>query len=77
MSNPPVTDAYAGGDSTVAKDAKERKRGGKVKDEKHHVDGKKPKMHLGRPGRKMGGRIGCDKAPLSSAAKVTSSAERD
>jgi hypothetical protein len=70
VASPPVTDAYAGGNSTVAKIAKERKHGGKVE-----VDGKKPKMHLGRPGRKTGGRIGSNKMPLSTAARVTSSAE--
>lgn len=67
---PPVTDAYAGGNSKVAKEAKERKRGGKVE-----VEGKKAKMHLGRPGRKVGGRIGANKMPLSTAARITSTAE--
>lgn len=80
MSDPPVTEAYAGGNSEVAKMAKERKHGGKVmkeeKKEKHHVEGKKTKMHMGRPGRKMGGRIGANKMPLSTAARITSTAER-
>ena len=33
--------------------------------------GKKPSMNLGRPGRKMGGRVGADCAPLSTAAKTS------
>jgi hypothetical protein len=70
VSNPPVTDAYAGGDSTVVKYAKQRKHGGRAT-----VDGAKPKMHLGRPGRKSGGRIGANKAPLSTAARITATAE--
>lgn len=49
----------------------ERKHGGKVKDE-HRVEGKMAKMHMGRPGRKSGGRVGSDKSPLSSAANASS-----
>lgn len=35
------------------------------------LTGKKTKMRLDRPGRKMGGRVGADCAPLSSSAKTT------
>ena len=80
ISLPAVSDAYAGGNSEVAKLAKERKHGGKVekeeKKEKHHVEGKKPKMHFGRPGRKSGGRVGAEKSPLSGAARISSNDER-
>lgn len=72
--NPPVTTAYAGGNSNVAKEAQERKFGGAVKNLK--AEGAKAKHKLGRPGRKRGGRIGADMAPLSSAAKVSHTAER-
>ncbi len=34
------------------------------------VGGKKTAMRLDRPGRKMGGRVGADCAPLSSAAST-------
>lgn len=36
-----------------------------------HVEGKKAAMRLDRPGRKMGGRVGADCAPLSTAAKTS------
>lgn len=65
-SNPPVTEAYSGGGSEVLKEAKERKFGGRLK-----AEGAPAKMQLGRPGRKRGGRVGADKAPLSSAATVS------
>jgi hypothetical protein len=35
------------------------------------VGGKKSMMRLDRPGRKMGGRVGADCSPLSSAAKTS------
>lgn len=35
------------------------------------VGGKKAKMRLDRPGRKMGGRVGADCAPLSTAASTS------
>lgn len=37
-----------------------------------HVGGKKSAMRLDRPGRKMGGRVGADCAPLSTAASTDS-----
>lgn len=50
------------GDPEVAAEAKKKyKDGGKV-------EGKKSMMRLDRPGRKMGGRVGADCSPLSSAA---------
>lgn len=62
---------YAGSGSNVIKSAMERKRGGAVKKDEGKVEGKMSKMRLDRPGRKKGGRVGADSAPLSSAAKVT------
>lgn len=35
------------------------------------ISGKKSMMRLDRPGRKMGGRVGADCSPLSSAATTT------
>lgn len=68
-------EAYeGGGDPAVEKEAEEKKRGGKVKRAKGgHVEGHKPKHHLGKkvPGRKRGGRVGADTAPLSSANRTT------
>lgn len=58
---------FAGEGSNNLKEARERKRGGKVTGE-----GTAPKLRADRParGRQRGGRIGADKAPLSSAAKI-------
>lgn len=58
--------AYNAADSNVMKEAKERKRGGKVMGE-----GEMPKKHHGKPGRARGGRIGANLMPLSTAARVT------
>ncbi len=52
---------YAGADSNVAKEAAERKRGGKVV----KMAGKKGKARLDK--RARGGRAGSDKNPYSSA----------
>ena len=46
----------------------QKRDGGRVKKEMGKVEGKMAKMRLDRPGRKMGGRVGADKSPLSSAA---------
>jgi len=69
----PVRDVYAGGHSNVVKEADAHKRGGRVKHKKDggKVEGAKSRMRLDRPGRKTGGRVGADSAPLSSAAKTT------
>lgn len=65
-------DVYAGRDSNVVKEADERKSGGRVKKkDMGKPEGKMSKMRLDRPGRKSGGRVGADKSPLSSAAKVS------
>ena len=40
-----------------------------MKEEMPPVQGFKARMRLDRPGRKRGGRVGADMAPLSSAAK--------
>ena|SRR6185312_823486 len=70
--------AYDAQGSNVEKEADEKKRGGRVKrkhggrtKDEHRVEGKMAKMHLGRPGRKAGGRVGADKSPLSSAHTVS------
>lgn len=68
--DPSPTDVYAGAGSNVIKEAEERKRGGRVKKDMGKVEGKMSKMRLDRPGRKMGGRVGADCSPLSSAAKT-------
>lgn len=65
-------EVYAGGGSNVVKEADERKKGGPVKAKKEvKMHGMKTKMRLDRPGRKMGGRVGADKSPLSSAARTS------
>lgn len=58
--------------ANVVKDVEGKKRGGGVKKhEGHMAEGHAAKRRMDRPGRKMGGRCGSDKAPLSSAAKTT------
>lgn len=65
---------YAGKDSNVVKEAEERKRGGGVRKKHKHggaIEGEKAKHRLDRPGRKSGGRVGCDKAPMTGAHKMS------
>lgn len=64
----------AGGNPFVF--AEEKKKGGKVKKESA-MHGAKAKHRLDKPGRKMGGRCGADKSPLSSAHKKSSGNEPD
>jgi hypothetical protein len=62
----------AGGNPYVEEEAEEKKRGGKVKHKRARggkIDGKAAHHHLGKPGRKRGGRVGADLAPLSSASR--------
>lgn len=61
-----------GGNPAVISEAKERKKGGKVK-----MAGAKAKHRLDRPGRKRGGRVGADGSPLSSAHKMSGGAKTD
>ena len=56
----------AGGEQNAAKEAEERKKGGRIME----AEGDKAKKRADRRGRARGGRIGADKAPLSSAARV-------
>ena len=50
----------------------ERKKGGRVKKAGGgKVEGEKPKHRMDRPKRKMGGRVGSDKSPFSSAHGAT------
>lgn len=46
------------------------KRGGRIGKEVE-MAGEKMKANLSRPGRKMGGRVGCEDSPLSGASKIT------
>lgn len=63
---------YDGGDSNVAKEAKETeqpmKRGGAVKKEMGKVMGEKGKKRMDRPHRASGGRVSSDKAPMAPGA---------
>lgn len=61
---------YAGKGSKVVEEAEQKKKGGAVcaKKDGGKVEGGKTRLRLDRPGRKMGGRVGADKSPLSSAA---------
>jgi len=71
-----VKDVYAGANSEVAKEAKEKKHGGRTK-RKHggHVMGKvhgeHAKARADRPKRKAGGKVGANMHPLSTAAHGT------
>jgi len=63
----------AGKDQPAAKEAEERKHGGKV----HHGEGHESKHRADKrarggmvPGRKRGGGVGANRMPLSTAAKV-------
>lgn len=72
--DPPVKTIDNSKESGPYKEAEELKKGGRAKKKHggaaHMVHGGKAKHHLGRPGRKRGGRAGSDKMPLSSAAHV-------
>ena len=57
----------AGGEQNAAKEAEEKKKGGRVK---HEAEGEPAKKRGDHKKRARGGRIGADKAPLSSAARV-------
>lgn len=67
------TDAYTGTSSNVIKEARERKKGGKVG---MKVMGGNKRHRLDRPGRKRGGGVGADARPLSSAANASAAAGR-
>ena len=63
-------DVYAGKDSNVAKEAKQRKRGGMAKHHVGHHEGHHAHHHAGRKPRKSGGAAsGSNMHPLSSAHK--------
>lgn len=61
------SDVYEGGSSNVAKESRERKRGGKAV----KMHGAAAKHHAGRKPRKSGGKVGADTHPMSSAANGT------
>lgn len=65
--------------SEVEKEAEEgRKHGGRMK-KKHGgmVEGHEKKHRLDRPGRKRGGKVGADMAPLTTAGKIRNASEHD
>ena len=62
----------AGGDQNAAKEAEEKKRGGRVH---MKADGDEPKMRADHKKRARGGRVGADKNPLSSAAGIEKAAK--
>lgn len=62
---------YAGGDSNVVKEAKQRKSGGMCKKEGGKAMGKMPPKRLDRPARKAGGKVGANERPLSTAAHTS------
>lgn len=80
-------ETYAGAGSNVIKEAEERKKGGKVKRATGgavagvaapvtktigRMSGGAVKARMDRPGRKKGGRVGSNNAPLSTANAVVS-----
>lgn len=63
------------GNPNVFKEAAERKDGGKVESKGKVLGlmtGGGVRPRLDRPGRKLGGRVGADKSPLSTANKTSS-----
>ena len=56
--------AVAGGNPNVLEEARAKKKGGAVMGK---IAGPLSRHRLDKPGRKMGGRVGADKSPLSSA----------
>lgn len=63
MPKTPAATLIAGNPKVVAEAKSKYKDGGAV-------GGKMSMMRLDKPGRKMGGRVGADCSPLSSAAKT-------
>ena len=73
-------DMKVSGTPDVFEEADERKHGVKVKKKMKHMgkaEGMKPKHRMDKPGRKRGGRVGADKAPLSSAHASTGAGPED
>lgn len=69
-------EVYSGKGSNVAKEAEEKKHGGRVKKEVAKPEGEKSKKRMDkRPRRASGGRVGSDKSPFSSAAKPAQNTE--
>lgn len=73
-------DMKVSGNPDVFQEAAEKKKGGRTK--KHHekkaamkMEGKHPRHRMDRPGRKKGGRVGADSAPLSTAHKTSKTEE--
>jgi hypothetical protein len=75
VGNKAPSTVYAGGDSNVVKEAKERKRGGACNYKKGgDVEGKMAMKRLDRPGRAKradGGKVGANERPLSTAAHTS------
>ena len=70
-------DMKVSGNPDVFEEAEEKKKGGKVKAKHVKMEGGHVKHRMDRPGRKRGGRVGADKAPLSSAHTTSSAAKED
>lgn len=72
------TDMWVSGNPDVKEEAYEKKHGGRAKRATGGkviglMTGGAVRPRLDRPGRKMGGRVGADKAPLSSAHSSSAS----
>jgi hypothetical protein len=69
--------SYAKSNPKVLSEAKDKSEGAVLADAASKAPmavaatGGKTRMRLDRPGRKMGGRVGADCSPLSSAAKTS------
>lgn len=60
------------GNPDVFKEAEEKKKGGKVGKHVGKAEGSAAKHRMDRPGRKKGGRVGANAAPLSTAHTASS-----
>lgn len=71
-------DIYEGEHSNVAREAEEKKRGGRAKRRRGgHVEGDGAARRPDRPGRRRGGRAGSDMAPLTTASKIRNAQAHD
>jgi len=68
------TPMVVSGNPNVIKEAKERKKGGRVTKTVGFMTGGGVRPRLDRPGRKTGGRVGANSAPLSTAHATSSPA---
>ena len=67
---------YNAAGSHVAKEAEEKKHGGRVKKEVERPKGEKSKKRMDkRPRKASGGKVGSDRSPFSSAARPAQNTE--